>query len=201
LDKPTQEKQWIIDWQDQVFDWRDQSNRSQQLLFELDQGNQYSVVVHSEEDKSRFLELFLRPPETAIISPDGGLLNNIRIDENLLLPFSYHGLFTESIEKYIIEIFELCGLNERETHDLLVKLPSQLSTYEKRLIGFVRSVLMNPRVIVYDSVWGGVSKAEIEQIQRFDGLFRRYSPFYTAVYLDFDTHLNTQIHVNKTFII
>lgn len=60
---------------------------------------------------------------------------------------------------------------------------------------------MNPRAMVYDSVWGGVSKAEIEQIQRFDGLFRRYSQLYTAIYLDFDTDLNTQIHVNKTFIL
>lgn len=190
----SQEKEWIIDW-------RDRSNRVQQLLFELDQGKRYSVVVHSEEDKTRFLELFLRPPETAIISPDGGLLNNIRVDENLLLPVSYHGLLTESTEQHIVELFGLCGMNEMETQSLLIKLPSQLSSYQKRLAGFVRSVLVNPRVMVYDSVWVGVSKAEVEQIQRFEGFYRRYSPEHTAVYLDFDTHLNTQIHANQTFIL
>lgn len=194
MDKPPQEKQWTIDW-------RDRSNRTQRLLFELDQGNRYGVVVHSEEDKAKFLELFLRPPETAIISSDGGLLNNIRVDENLLLPLSYHGLLTEATEKHIVDVFEACGLNEMNLRDLLTNLPSQLSTYQRRLAGFVRSVLMNPRAMVYDSVWGGVSKAEIEQIQRFDGLFRRYSQLYTAIYLDFDTDLNTQIHVNKTFIL
>lgn len=173
----------------------------QQLLFELDQGNRYSVVVHSEEDKARFLELFLRPPETAIVSPDGGLLNNIRIDENLLLPISYHGLLTESTEQHIAELFGVCGLNERETHELLTKLPSQLSTYQKRLVGFVRSVLVNPRVMVYDSIWGGMPKAETDQILRFDDFFRRYSPAYTAIYLDYDTQLNTQIHANQTFIL
>lgn len=198
---PAQEKQWIIDWQDQIIDWRDQSNRSQQLLFELDQGNRYVVVVHTEEDKVRFLELFLRPPETAIISPDGGLLNNIRVDENLLLPVSYHGLLTDSMEQQIAELFGMCGLNEKETQELLVKLPGQLSLYQKRAVGFVRSVLMNPRVMVYDSVWSGVSKAEIEQIQRFESYYRRYSPAHTAIYLDYDTHLNTQIHANKTFIL
>lgn len=189
-----QEKHWIIDW-------RDRSNRAQQLLFELDQGNRYSVVMHFEEDKNRFLELFLRPPETAIISPDGGLLNNIRIDENLLLPVSYHGLLTESTEQHIVELFGLCGMNEMETQSLLIKLPSQLSSYQKRLVGFVRSVLVNPRVMVYDSIWGGVSRAEVEQIQRFEGFFRQYSPVHTAVYLDYDTHLNTQIHANQTFIL
>lgn len=122
MDKPPQEKQWTIDW-------RDRSNRTQRLLFELDQGNRYGVVVHSEEDKAKFLELFLRPPETAIISSDGGLLNNIRVDENLLLPLSYHGLLTEATEKHIVDVFEACGLNEMNLRDLLTNLPSQLSTY------------------------------------------------------------------------
>lgn len=173
----------------------------QQLLFELDRGYRYSVVVHSEEDKARFLELFLRPPETAIISPDGGLLNNIRIDENLLLPLSYRGLLTESTEQLIVELFGVCGWNQAMTHDLLTKLPGQLSTYQKRLVGFVRSALVNPRVMVYDSIWGDMPKAEIEQVQRFDDFFRRYSPAYTAVYLDYDTNLNTQLNATKTFVL
>lgn len=170
-------------------------------MFELDQGYRYSVVVHSEEDKARFLELFLRPPETAIISPDGGLLNNIRVDENLLLPVSYHGMLAESKEQLIVDLFGACGLSEKGTRDLLIKLPSELSLYQKRLAGFVRSALMNPRVIVYDSIWNGVSKAEIEQIQRFDSIFRRHSPAHTAIYLDYDTNLNTQINANQTLIL
>ena len=194
MNKPTQENQWTINW-------RGSDNRAQQLIFELDRGYHYSVVVHSEEDKGRFLDLFLHPPETAVISPDGGLLNNIRVDENLLLPTSYHGLLTESSEQQIVEMFGMCGLNEAETHELLSRLPSQLSLYQQRLVGFVRSALMNPWVMVYDSVWGGVSKTEIEQILQFDGVFRRYSPAHTAVYLDYDTQLNTQIHANQTFIL
>ena len=194
MNKPTQEKQWLITWQDRS-DW------TQQLLFELDQGKRYSVVVHSEEDKARFLGLLLRPPETGIVSPDGGLLSNIRVDENMLLPLNYHGLPMETVEQKVVELFGLCGLNETETRDLMVKLPSQLSSFQKRLVGFVRSALMNPRVMVYDSIWGGVSKAEIGKILRFDELFRRYSPAYTAIYLDYDTDLNTQIHANQTFVL
>jgi len=194
LDKPAQEKQWTIDW-------RGQSNREQRLVFELDQGNSYIVVVNSGADKTTFLDLFLRPPETAIISPDGGLLNNIRIDENLLLPVGYHGLLTESAGQLIVDLFGVCGLSENEMRDLLVKLPSELSLYQKRLVGFVRSALMNPRAMVYDSIWDGVSKAEIEQIRRFDGFFRRYSPGHTAIYLDYDTHLNTEINAKETFIL
>ena len=151
LNKPAQEKQWIITWQDR-------SDRTQQLLFELDQGKRYSVVVHSEEDKARFLGLFLRPPETGIISPDGGLLSNIRVDENILLPLNYHGLPMATVEQKIIELFGLCGLNETETRDLMVKLPSQLSSFQKRLVGFVRSTLMNPRIIsqLFSGIYGNI---------------------------------------------
>lgn len=192
----TQEKQWIISW-------RDRNDRTQQILFELDLGCRYGVVAHSEEDRNRFLDLVLRPPETAIVSPGGGLLNNIKIDENMLLPLSYHGLLTESTERHIFELFGLCGLDETETHALLTSWPSQLSPYEKRLVGFVRSVLLRPRVMVYDSILGGVSKAERDKIRRFDDFFSAYFPVHTAIYLDYDTHLDDliQIHANKTFIL
>lgn len=190
----TQENQWIISW-------RDQNDCTREMLFELDRGNRYGVAVHSEGDRERFLDLILRPLETAVVSPDGGLLNNIRIDENLLLPLSYHRLLTESTEQHIVELFGVCGLNEMETHELLTRLPSQLSPYQKRLVGFVRSALMNPRVMVYDAILGGVSQAEMEKIRRFDEFFRRYSPVHTAVYLDYDTHLDAQIHANQTFIL
>ena len=194
MNKVTQEDQW-------EFTWRDRSNRSTQLLFELDRGYRYKVIAHSEEDKARFLELFLRPPETAIISQDGGLLNNISIDENLLLPVSYHGLLTESTGRQLVELFGLCGLSEIETQEFLTKLPIQLSTYQRRLAGFVRSALMNPRVMVYDLILEGVFKAEIEQVRRFDDFYRRYSPAHTAIYLDYDTHSNTQTNANQTFIL
>ena len=194
MNKPAQEKQWIITWQDR-------SDRTQPLLFDLDQGKSYSVVVHSEADKARFLSLFLRPPETEIISAEGGLLSNIRVDENMLLPLNYHGLPMATVEQTIVELFGMCGVNETETCELMVKLPSQLSAFQKRLVGFVRSALMNPRVMVYDSIWGGVSKAEVGKILRFDELFRRFSAAYTAIYLDYDTNLNTQIHANQTFIL
>ncbi|MBI2287236.1 MAG: hypothetical protein HYU79_07385 [Nitrosomonadales bacterium] len=171
------------------------------MLFELDRGYRYGVAVHSEGDRERFLDLILHPLETAVVSPDGGLLNNIRIDENLLLPLSYHRLLTESTEQHIVELFGVCGLNEMETHELLTRLPSQLSPYQKRLVGFVRSALMNPRVMIYDAILGGVSQTEMEKIRRFDEFFRRYSPAHTAVYLDYDTHLDAQIHANQTFIL
>ncbi len=194
LDTQGKENQWLVEW-------RGGDSRTQQLRFELDQGYHYSIVVRSEADKNLFLDLLLRPPETAIVSPDGGLLNNIRIDENLLLPLNYYGRKAEALEERILELFAACGSDQVSTHELLTRLPGEVSSYQRRLVAFVRSVLMNPRVMVYDSVWGGVTKGEIELIKNFDGIFRRYSPVHTAVYLDYDTHFNSHINANQTFIL
>lgn len=194
LNPTTHEKQWIISW-------RNRAGRTQRLEFELDQGYLYRIVVHSEEDKNAFLDLLLRPPETALVAPDGGLLGNLKIDENLMLPLSYHGAAMDSVEQRIVELFGACGLNETEIQSMLVKVPGQLSLYQKRLAGFVRSVLGNPRVMVYDSIWDGVSRAEIDQIMRFDEYFRRYSPAHTAVFIGYDTQMNPQFNAHKTFIL
>lgn len=194
LNQTTQEKRWVISW-------RDRAGRTQPLEFELDQGYRYRIVVHSEEDKNAFLDLFLRPPETALVAADGGLLGNLKIDENLMLPLSYHGMATDSVEQRIVELFGACGLNEIELRSMLVKVPSQLSLYQKRLVGFVRSALGNPRVMVYDSIWDGLSRAEIDRVRLFDEYFRRYSPAHTAVFVGYDTQLDQQFHAHTTFIL
>lgn len=192
MNPATNQKQWVISW-------KNRAGLIQPLEFELDQGYRYRVVVHSEEDKNQFLDLFLHPPETALVAPDGGLLGNLKIDENLTLPLGYHGAAMDSVEQRIVELFGACGVNEAELRSMLVKVPSQLSLFQKRLVGFVRSALGNPRVMVYDSIWDGVSKAEIEQILRFDEYFRRYAPVHTAVFVGYDTQLDPLLHAHSTF--
>ena len=173
----------------------------QTLVFELGRGLRYRVTLHEEHDKERFLQAFLRPPETALLFSDGGLLGNIKVDENLLLPLSYRGVDTDQIESRVVELFRLCGLDESQTRLLLGRLPHQLTPYQKRVAGFVRSVLLQPKVMVYASVWHGVSLAEIRQIINFDGIFRRYVPACTSVFVDYDTHLDTALHAHQTFFL
>ena len=194
LNPTTHQKQWVISW-------TNRDGLTQPLEFELDQGYRYHVVVHSDEDKNAFFNLFLRPPETALVAPDGGLLGNLKVDENLMLPLSYHGIALDSVEQRIVELFGAGGLNETDIQSLLVKVPSQLTLFQKRLVGFVRSALGNPRVIVYDSIWEGVSKTEIDRIMHFDEYFRHFSPTHTAVFVGYDTQLNLQFHPHSTFIL
>jgi ABC-type transporter Mla maintaining outer membrane lipid asymmetry ATPase subunit MlaF len=192
LDTSAKNEQWDVAW-------RDRQGQMRTLTFELGRGLRYRVIIHDENDKERFLQAFLRPPKTALLVADGGLLGNIKIDENVLLPLSYRGVDTRSLESRVLELFERCGLDEAQTRLLLNSLPHQLSSYQKRVVGFVRSVLLQPKVMVYASIWHGVSQAEIAQILGFDGILRIDAPTCTSVFVDYDTPINTLLQVQQTY--
>jgi len=192
LDIPDKNEQWDVAW-------HDRQGREQTLVFELGKGLRYRVIIHDEQDKEDFLRAFMRPPETALLVSDGGLLSNIRVDENLLLPLSYLGLDTALLELRVIELFGQCGLDETQTRQILQRLPHQLSSYQKRAVGLIRSILIRPKVMVYASIWYEVSPAEIQQIIGFDDIFRRYVPACTSVFVDYDTRVETPLHSHQTF--
>ena len=179
--------------------WRDRHGQVQTLEFELGRGLRYRVVIHDEHDKQRFLQMFLRPPQTALLVEDGGLLGNITVDENVLLPLSYRGVDTGQLEAHVLELFGMCGMDEKQTRLLLSRLPHQLSPYQKRAVGFVRSLLVQPGVMVYASIWHGVSQAESRQIIGFDAICRRFVPACTGVFVDYDTDMDSVSPEHRTY--
>ena len=179
--------------------WHDRQGRVQDMAFELGRGLRYRVVIPEEQDKNLFLRLLLRPPQTALLSSDGGLLGNLKIDENLLLPLGYRGVDSVLLEPRVIALFERCGLDRMQTSKLLSRLPHQISSYQKRVVGFVRSVLMQPRVMVYDSIWHRVSQAEKQQLIGFDEILRSESPTCTSVFVDYDTNMEAVLQVQQSF--
>lgn len=179
--------------------WYDRQGRAQDLTFELGRGLRYRVVVPEEQDKNQFLRLLLRPPQSALLSSDGGLLGNLKIDENLLLPLGYRGANTVLLESRVTALFERCGFDRMQTSQLLSRLPHQMSPYQKRVVGFVRSILMQPKVMVYDSIWHRVSQAEKLQLIGFDEILRNESPSCTGVFVDYDTNMEAVLQVQQSF--
>lgn len=129
-------------------------------------------------------------PGTAIVANNGGLISNLRVWENVILPVQYHGIQVGGkLEESVISLFEKAGVrDEKNLSALLAKLPDQLSLFEKRLVGFVRAMLMAPEMMVYDSLHEGLSRREMEKTARFDRIFRLYYPFRTSVLLSFEEY-------------
>lgn len=92
----------------------------------------------------------------AVVHPSGGLVSNLKVWENLILPLEYHsGLAPEEIEERGLAV-----LRRLRYEGGLMDLPGPLPLYKKRLIGLGRAMLAEPELIIYDGVLNGLGEAE-----------------------------------------
>ena len=156
----------------------------------LQSGYSYCLVVRSESQRSALLKNLGDQPGVVIVPHNGGLISNLRVWENIVLPVQYHGIeVAGNLEDYVEQLLIHCGLEDKAAvSELVLKLPDQLSLYEKRLVGFVRAMLMSPELIIYDSLIEGLSRKELARVVRFDKVFRLYFPFRTSVLVSFEEY-------------
>ena len=156
----------------------------------LQSGYSYCLVVRSESQRSALLKNLGDQPGVVIVPHNGGLISNLRVWENIVLPVQYHGIeLAGNLEDNVARLLGQCGVeDEKSVSELLFKLPDQLSLYEKRLAGFVRAMLMSPELIIYDSMNEGLSRKELARVVKFDKVFRLYFPFRTSVLVSFEEY-------------
>jgi ABC-type lipoprotein export system ATPase subunit len=75
-----------------------------------------------------------------------GLLSNLSIEENILLPIKFFD--AEAIDSYYPRINEL--LDYFSISDSWLKRPAELSLQKKKLLAFIRSIIMNPKILYMD---------------------------------------------------
>jgi ABC-type transporter Mla maintaining outer membrane lipid asymmetry ATPase subunit MlaF len=156
----------------------------------LQSGYSYCLVVRSESQRAGLLKNLGEQAGVVIVPHNGGLISNLRVWENIVLPVQYHGIEVAGrLEENVARLLMQCGLeDEAAVSGLLQRLPDQLSLYEKRLVGFVRAMLMAPELIIYDSILEGLSRKELARAVRFDRIFRLYFPFRTSVLVSFEEY-------------
>lgn len=96
----------------------------------------------------------------AVVYSTGGLVSNLKVWENLLLPLEYSSLCSPvEIEERGLAVLNRVGYSGR-----LMETPGRLSLYEKRLVGLARALLIDPRLIVCDAILAGLSREEQQRI-------------------------------------
>ena len=154
----------------------------------LERGCSYCIVMRSDAQREQLLQEFSARMNAAVVAYDGGLISNLNVWENLSLPVHYHApQIGGGLEGRVVELLRQCGLpNDAEVRRLLGWLPGELSLYEKRLAGFVRAMLVEPELMVYDRIYDGLARDEADRVAQFDNLFHLYFPFRISVLLSFD---------------
>lgn len=165
----------------------------------LSSGRTFRVLFRSLKQKNSLLHRLASLPNSALIASDGGLISNLTVQENILLPVQYHATASdESALKNAIAILARFGFDQSEVFRILQSLPANLSVFERRLASFARIVVVEPEILVCDTVFEGLADDEVAAISRFSEFFHLYFPFRTVIFLELDLARGI-IHADQTF--
>lgn len=162
-------------------------------------GRTYRVLFRLINQKNSLLHRLASLPHAGLIASDGGLISNLTAQENILLPVQYHSISSdEPALQNAVAILARFDLNQSEILRIMQSLPASLSLFERRLVSFARVMVIEPEILVCDTVFEGLTDSEVAVASRFNELFHLYFPFRTVIYLELD-HTRGIIHADNTF--
>ncbi|CEP45489.1 ABC transporter ATP-binding protein [[Clostridium] sordellii] len=123
------------------------------------------VIISSLDEKQRS---FLRREKIGLIFQSYNLIPVLTVEENIKLPT----INTKNKnEKYIYELMELLGLNDRKDH-----LPNQLSGGQQQRVAIARALVNKPSIIFADEPTGNLdTKTELEVLNLLKESQKKYN--------------------------
>ena len=172
------------------------------IALTLSEGFTYRAVVRSASQQRRLVASFAESELAAVVPPEGGFVGNLKVWENLVLPAASPGEPNlEELDARAGSIFRRLRGYKRSGADLCAQHPVGLSHIELRCAAFVRAMLVEPEIMVYDSLFEGMRSLEVEQVVEFDRVFHLYFPFRTSIWVDLELPTLPEIAVRETFLI
>jgi ABC-type transporter Mla maintaining outer membrane lipid asymmetry ATPase subunit MlaF len=151
---------------------------------ELGCGLAYRVEAASPQALDLMLDQLLQHPGTQIADSVGGTVSSINVMENIGLPAVYHSVAPlVRLERETLDVLAACGFDGPQAEALCRRRPAELNAFEKRLVGFVRSLLMCPDLLVYNRFLEGLTRVDMERAVALNEVYRARAPSGTAVYL------------------
>lgn len=165
----------------------------------LDEGRIYHVIVGEARTRAALLERLAKVSYAALVPQDGGLIANLPVWENLVLPATYHGNVTHAeLETRAQEFLAEFGISGAKFETLCLSIPGHIAQFERRLCAFVRAMLAAPRLLVLDSVFEGLTREEAAKMRQFDTIYRKAYPQGTSVHLTADLHALPELGAHQT---
>lgn len=112
------------------------------------------VVLGNDVGALRAAERTALRSRIAFLPTDGGLISHLNCWENVILPLAiHHPKRVRDIAGRVLEL--LAGLGT-EPHELLAKIPEEMTLYEKKAAGYVRILLEAPELVLAEDIAGGL---------------------------------------------
>jgi phospholipid/cholesterol/gamma-HCH transport system ATP-binding protein len=146
--------------------------------------------------RARALALFR---DLGVVREDGGLVSNLRAWENILLPPSYHqGLEEEAVLPRAEGYFERLGLTGGALASCLDSLPALLPEHWRRIVGLVRALVMEPRLLVYEALLDGLPSGLARGVGQLAASFHQERRGRTSVFVVTDGAGVSPLAVQRT---
>lgn len=177
----------------------DQAGDSSHLVFKLNSGRTYQVLSSSRSKKISLLHRLASLANIALIASEGGLISNLTVQENILLPVQYRSIMSDdSALQNAIAILMRFKLSQNEVFQMLQLPPANLSLFERRLVSFARAMVVEPEILVCDTIFEGLTDDEVAIVSRFNVFFHLHFPFRTVIFLELG-HTRGIIDADKVF--
>ncbi len=149
-------------------------------------GSSCQLIAASPERKQQVLESLLGQVKGCVVGADGGLISNLPVGENIALPAQFHGVGSDANRaSRLTELTRHFGEDGATLRTLDHAHPAQLSPLQRRLAGFMRAMLMEPELMVFDSLLEGISRANAAKLREFKRIFHLYFPFRHVMFVNF----------------
>ena len=153
------------------------------LRIDPDTGRTYCMVARDAAGCARAVQRVLEHPMAEVVPHAGGLLVGLSVLENIVLPAVYHGRVTVArLTDLVYQAFENCGIGRHDADALSRRTVADLDDYERRLVAFVRSLVMHPPLLIFERIFEGLTAADTERVARFATDYRRMVAGGTVVY-------------------
>jgi phospholipid/cholesterol/gamma-HCH transport system ATP-binding protein len=198
------------------------------IWIEVKEGSLCKIITQSEHEKQSFLDTILAFKKPAkgrvllfdvdiyaanekalnevfhrigMVWKDGGLISNLKVWENIVLPVWYHkGKLPDDAEQKVADLFQEMGIDKSRLLKIMGILPGLLPAYEKKLICMVRSMLMEPDLMIYDAIFEGINIEMAERLTKLTTQFHTKKPGRTSIYISADEKSLRHLHTNLAFI-
>jgi len=97
-------------------------------------------------------KLFEMRKYSCFVFQDSALISNLNVFNNVALPLRYHyNLSEDEIERRVSDILKRCGIE-----GIRDALPAHLSIGQRKLVGFARGLVVEPKLIFLDEPVSGI---------------------------------------------
>ena len=164
-------------------------------VFKPEQGT--IVVSGNSTGESTAENLVLMRLTLGIVSFHGGLVSNLKMWENIFLPYYYHtGRSKPSDDELAINYLNTLNCSGKQ-----MAFPAHLSLYEKRVAAFTRAAIMQPDIMIYCNTFERISKPEQIRLASVLDEFHTEKVDRTSVYLASTTDLPVQSEFDNVLYI